>query len=127
MTGPTLDRAMVTIMACLMLLSVVPATAGAWRPQTTGTMGAMQPRGQTARIETSRDDTERAVRGTQGLSLLFFISGILLGLCVRFRVPHGGSGRDGGATWTGSPPNSKRSFGRAIRGKSTLPRGCHSP
>jgi hypothetical protein len=93
MTRPTLDRAMRVTMACLMLLSLAPATAGAWMPQTTGTMGTMQPRGQTARIETSGDDAERAGRGTQGLSLLLFISGILLGvllgLCVRFRVPQG--------------------------------------
>jgi hypothetical protein len=93
MTRPPLDRAMRVIMACLMLLSLVPATAGAWMPQTTGTMGTMQPRDQTARIETSRDDAERAVPGTQGLALLLFLSGmllgVLLGLCVRFRVPQG--------------------------------------
>lgn len=93
MTHPTLDRVMMVTMACLMLLSLVPAMAGAWMPQTTGTMGTMQPRGQTARIETSRNDAERVVRGTQGLSLLLFLSGILLGvllgLCVHFRVPQG--------------------------------------
>jgi hypothetical protein len=93
MTRPTLDRAMMVTIACTVLLSMLPVTAGAWMPQTTGTIGAMQPRARTAIIETSRDGAEKTVRGTQDMSLPLFISGmilgVLLGLFLRFRVPQG--------------------------------------
>src|SRR5262249_35902824 len=97
MTRPTLDRAMMVTLACTVLLSMLPVTVDAWMPQMNGTMGTMQPRARTALIETSRDGAERAVTGTQGMSLLLFISGmilgVLLGLWLLFRVLQRWQGR----------------------------------
>jgi hypothetical protein len=67
------------IMLCgTVLLSMVPATAGAIGTTTT----TVQPRSQTAVIEVPRDGAGRQVRETQDMPIRAFISGMVLGLSL---------------------------------------------
>jgi hypothetical protein len=73
----TLYRAMIITIACVVLLSLTPATADA--------IGASAPRPpvpRTVSIETPRDGDEGAVRGARDMSVEYFISGTILGMLL---------------------------------------------
>ena len=78
----TLCRAMLVTIACVVLLSLSPATAGAGMPQTNGTIAPVKPIPRTLGIDASRDGGGREVRGVQGMSIELFISGVILGLLL---------------------------------------------
>ena len=75
-----LYRAMLVTIACVMLHSLSPATAGAWMPQTNGTIAPVRPGPRTVAIEASREGDGREVRGLQGRCIEIFISGVILGV-----------------------------------------------
>jgi hypothetical protein len=83
-------RAMMVIIACVMLLSLSPATAGAWMPQTIGAIATTKPVSRTVVSEAPGDRGGNEVRGEYGMSVPLFISGVmlgvLLGLLLRYRV-----------------------------------------
>lgn len=89
----TLYRAMLVTITCVVLLSISLAMAGGGRERITGTIGTYSPVSRTVVIEAPRDGDGREVREAQGISLLRFISGVivglLLGLLLGYRVLQG--------------------------------------
>jgi hypothetical protein len=86
----TLYRAMMVTIACVVLLRMSPAVAGAWMERMNGTIGTMQSVSQPVVNKAPRDGGGQEARGEQGMSVPLFISGVilgvLLGLLRRFRV-----------------------------------------
>jgi len=80
MLRQTLSRAMMIIIACTVLYSLSPATAGAWMPHTSGTSAPATPGPRTAILDAPQGGGGREVRGSQGMAIELFISGIILGL-----------------------------------------------
>ena len=76
----TLYRAKIIIIACTVLYSLSPAMAGAWMPQTRGTIAPVTSGPRTAVLEVPRGGGGQEVRGSQGMAIEIFISGMLLGL-----------------------------------------------
>jgi hypothetical protein len=71
----TLPKAMMMTLFGAVLLSMAPAIAGA-----IDTTTIVQSRSRPAVIEMPRDDAGREVKETQDMSILLFISGVVLGL-----------------------------------------------
>src|SRR5262245_39042231 len=78
----TLERALLATSACVVLLSMAPATAGAWMERLSGTMGAYSPSSRTVILEIPWDGEEIAGKGGLGRPPLLFLSGVLLGLLL---------------------------------------------
>jgi hypothetical protein len=90
-----LYKAIRVAIACVVLLSMSPATAGAMPPMT-GTSTAVKPTSRTAIIEAYRDGDGREGKETQGSSVPLFISGVIVGLLLGLlgsRVLPGWQGR----------------------------------
>jgi hypothetical protein len=77
-----LYRALLVTMACIMLLSVSPATAIVWMERMTGTIGTMQSVSRAVVIEAPRHGEGREVQGGQGMSILLCFSGVILGVLL---------------------------------------------
>jgi hypothetical protein len=125
----TLDRAMLVPIACAVLLSMAPVTAGAWIERMTGTIGAGSPGSRPVVIEALKHGGERAVSGAQDMSIPLCITGVILGYpwgsCWAPVCCGGGRAiRRGSVTWTGSPRNAKYCSGRLIKGKINVRKGC---
>jgi hypothetical protein len=88
---------MLVTIACAVLLSMAPVTAGAWRERMTGTIGAGSPGSRPVVIEALKHGGERAVSGAQDISIPLFITGVVLGLPLGLlldsRVLRGWQGR----------------------------------
>src|SRR2546427_336169 len=75
---------MMVAIACVVLLSMSPAPAGAMPPMTgtIGTSTSVKPISRTAIIEAPRDGDGREGRETQGSSVPFFMSGVIVGVLL---------------------------------------------
>ena len=82
MLARSLYRAMVITITYAVLHSLAPATAGAWMPQTNGTLAPVKPGPRTVVIEAPRDGGMQDGRGLQDMSIETFISGVILGLLM---------------------------------------------
>src|SRR5438067_12311121 len=78
----TLDRAMLVTIACAVLLSMAPGTAGAWSERMTGTIGSWSAGSRPVVIEALRKGDDRAVSGAQEMSIVLFIGVVILGLTL---------------------------------------------
>ena len=90
-----LSQAMMVASACLVLLSMSPATVGAIMPMT-NTRTAVKPVSRTAVLEVPRDGAGREGGETPGSSVPFFLSGVILGVLLGLlgsRVLQGWQGR----------------------------------
>ena len=90
-----LYQAMMVVIACVVLLSMSPATVGAMPPMT-NTSAAVKPTSQTALIEAPRNGDGHEGRETQGSSVPFFMSGVIVGVLLGllgFRILQGWQGR----------------------------------
>src|SRR5215831_8039376 len=76
----TLYKVIMIVIACTVLSSLSPATAGAWMPHTSGTSAPATPGPRTAILDAPQGGGGREVRGSQGMAIEIFISGIILGL-----------------------------------------------
>ena len=74
-----LYQVMMVAIACVVLLSMAPATADTIPPMT-NTSTAVKPVPQTAIIETPKEGEGREGRATQGSFVLSFMSGVLVGV-----------------------------------------------
>ena len=74
-----LYKAVMVAIACVVLLSMASAAADAIPPMT-NTSTAVKPVSQTAIIEAPREGEGREERATQGSFVLFFMSGVIVGV-----------------------------------------------
>lgn len=76
----TRNRVLLVMSVGAMLLSMVPAVAGAWIERMSGMMGAYRPASPTVILEIPREQGRSAERGAQGSSLPLLLSGVIVGL-----------------------------------------------
>jgi hypothetical protein len=72
----TLSRAMMVIIACVVLLSASPATTGAWIEGVIGSMTTIKPVSRTVVVEGHKDGDRKEVKGEQNMSVPLFLSGV---------------------------------------------------
>jgi hypothetical protein len=77
-----LYRAMLVTIACAVLLSMAPGTAGAWGERMTGTIGSWNSGSRPVVSEALRNGGARAVSGAQDMFIPLFISAMILGLSL---------------------------------------------
>ena len=90
-----LYKAMMVAVACVVLLSMSPAMVDAMPPMT-GTSTAVKPISRTTLTDAPRDGDGREGRETQGSSVPFFMSGVIIGVLLGLlgsRVLQGWQGR----------------------------------